>query len=154
MLRLGWDAAAVPEGGQEVYLAMAGMSKTWNKDPAGHIYHEYCLKQAGLFGAPLPRLVPSAGSVRACPNAHNSSVHAKGARAVHRIVLISTVSLFCAPARPGGPVAAYTLLLARQQPHPCSLALPILCRTLPVLRPPLAAGSAYHSCTIARAVVA
>jgi hypothetical protein len=51
MLRLEWDAAAVPEGGQEVYLSTACMAKTWKKDPAGHTYHEYCLKQAGLFGA-------------------------------------------------------------------------------------------------------
>lgn len=36
-------------------MAMAGMNKTWNKDPAGHTYHEFCLKQAGLFGTPSRR---------------------------------------------------------------------------------------------------
>ena len=49
-LLLTYDAAAVPEGGAAVFAKLTSLTCSYSKDPAGHIYHEKALKQAGLFG--------------------------------------------------------------------------------------------------------
>ena len=48
---LTWDAALVPEGGAAVYRQATALSRTYGKDPAGHIFQLVALKQAGLWGA-------------------------------------------------------------------------------------------------------
>ena len=47
---LCYDPALVPEGGAAVYGSTKGLTKAWNKDAAGHLFHLFALKQAGLFG--------------------------------------------------------------------------------------------------------
>ncbi len=51
MLRIGYDAALVPEGGSLVVSSVATFTKTINKEPAGSIFHTFALRQAGVFGA-------------------------------------------------------------------------------------------------------
>jgi len=50
-LRLEYDASLVPEGGPEVCQPAAAPVKHKNKDAAGHIFHEWALKQSGVLGA-------------------------------------------------------------------------------------------------------
>jgi hypothetical protein len=47
---LCYDPALVPKGGATVYGSTKGLTKAWNKDAAGHLFHLFALKQAGLFG--------------------------------------------------------------------------------------------------------
>ena len=51
MLRIGYDAASVPEGGSLVVSSVATFTKTVDKEPAGSIFHTFALRQAGVFGA-------------------------------------------------------------------------------------------------------
>jgi hypothetical protein len=46
---LTYDVASVPEGGAAVYSTFM-LSASYNKEPAGHLFHNFALKQAGLFG--------------------------------------------------------------------------------------------------------
>lgn len=41
----------VPEGGVYHAASVATLTKSYAKDPAGHTFHEFALKQAGLYGA-------------------------------------------------------------------------------------------------------
>jgi hypothetical protein len=47
---LTWDSAAALDGGSKVYSQLIGLTYSFNKDPAGHIFHVKALKQAGLYG--------------------------------------------------------------------------------------------------------
>jgi hypothetical protein len=47
---LTWDSAAALDGGSKVYSQLTALTLSYNKDPAGHIYHIVALKQAGLYG--------------------------------------------------------------------------------------------------------
>jgi len=49
-LLIGYDVELVPEGGSQVYSSLTALSKSYYKDAAGHIYHLFALKQAGLYG--------------------------------------------------------------------------------------------------------
>jgi hypothetical protein len=49
-LLLTWDSAAALDGGSKVYSQLSALTLSYNKDPAGHIYHVKALKQAGLYG--------------------------------------------------------------------------------------------------------
>ena len=51
MLRIGYDAASVPEGGSVVVSSVATFTKTVNKEPAGSGFHTFALRQAGVYGA-------------------------------------------------------------------------------------------------------
>lgn len=51
LLRLEYNLELVPEGGLKVLLPAAAPIKHRNKDAAGHIFHEWALKQSGFFGA-------------------------------------------------------------------------------------------------------
>jgi len=50
-LLLTYDVAAVPEGGAAVFAKLTGLTYSYGKDPAGHIYHVQALRQSGLYGA-------------------------------------------------------------------------------------------------------
>ena len=52
MLRITWDAAAVPEGGFHITCSPAAFAKAVGKEPAGAPFHEYAMRQAGLIGTP------------------------------------------------------------------------------------------------------
>ena len=52
MLRITWDAAAVPEGGFHIASSPAAFAKAVGKEPAGAPFHEYAMRQAGLIGTP------------------------------------------------------------------------------------------------------
>ena len=47
---IGYDAEAVPEGGAQVYASLTALGRSYAKDAAGHIFHLFALKQAGLYG--------------------------------------------------------------------------------------------------------
>lgn len=47
---LTYDEAAIPEGGTAVYSQMIGLTSSFAKDPAGHVFHFRALQQAGLIG--------------------------------------------------------------------------------------------------------
>ena len=49
-LRLEYDAGKVPSGGWAVHASVAVFAKCVNKDPAGHAFQDFALKQAGLYG--------------------------------------------------------------------------------------------------------
>ena len=51
---LTYDEAAVPEGGAAVYSQLIGLTSSFAKDPAGHIFHFRALQQAGLVGQLQP----------------------------------------------------------------------------------------------------
>ena len=53
LLRLEYDVELVPDGGQAVLLSAAAPVKLQNKDAAGHLFHEWALKQSGLLGGCL-----------------------------------------------------------------------------------------------------
>lgn len=53
MLCITWDAAAVPEGGSHIAGSPAAFAKAVGKEPAGKIFHEYAMRQAGHYGTPL-----------------------------------------------------------------------------------------------------
>ncbi len=53
LLRLEYDLELVPDGGQAVLLPAAAPVKHRNKDAAGHLFHEWALKQSGLHGGRL-----------------------------------------------------------------------------------------------------
>jgi hypothetical protein len=63
---LQYDAALVPEGGSAVYSQTTGLTKSYGKDPAGHLFHLFALKQAGLYGA-WRRLAPACEQPAASP---------------------------------------------------------------------------------------
>ncbi|KAH7615639.1 hypothetical protein Ndes2526B_g09614 [Nannochloris sp. 'desiccata'] len=46
---LTWDSAAALDGGSKVYSQLSALTLSYNKDPAGHIFHVKALKQAGLY---------------------------------------------------------------------------------------------------------
>lgn len=46
---LEWDAALVPEGGCEVVRSLSALSLSYSKEPAGHLFHMFALKQAGMY---------------------------------------------------------------------------------------------------------
>eukprot|EP00873_Tetraselmis_striata_P025820 jgi/Tetstr1/446084/TSEL_033685.t1 len=48
-LFLEYDASAVPAGGAEVVASPGGLVKAVGKDAAGHAFHDYALRQAGLL---------------------------------------------------------------------------------------------------------
>ncbi len=48
---LTYDAALVPEGGAAVYAQATAFTLSYGKEPAGHFFHLFALKQAGLYGA-------------------------------------------------------------------------------------------------------
>lgn len=50
LLRIQYDIALLPEGGSEHCLSAAAPVKHVNKDAAGAVFHEYAMRQAGLFG--------------------------------------------------------------------------------------------------------
>jgi len=45
---LTYVAAAIPEGGAAVYSQIIGLSWSFCKEPAGHVFHLKALQQAGL----------------------------------------------------------------------------------------------------------
>ena len=47
---LTWDSAAALDGGSVVCSQLSALTYSYNKEPAGHIYHIKALKQAGLYG--------------------------------------------------------------------------------------------------------
>ena len=47
---LGWDPESTLDGGAVVYSKLCGLTYSYGKDPAGHIFHLKALKQAGFFG--------------------------------------------------------------------------------------------------------
>ncbi|KAL4449534.1 hypothetical protein ABPG77_007178 [Micractinium sp. CCAP 211/92] len=49
---LGWDQAEVPEGGAAVYRSTTALTLSYQKDPAGHLFHLAALRQAGLYDDP------------------------------------------------------------------------------------------------------
>ncbi len=51
LLRIGYDAASVPEGGCLVVSSVASFTKTIRKEPAGSAFHTFALRQAGVYGA-------------------------------------------------------------------------------------------------------
>ena len=53
LLSLKHDPQLIPAGGYEVLASLAAPVKNWGKDAAGHRFHEYALRQAGLFGEQL-----------------------------------------------------------------------------------------------------
>lgn len=62
---LGWDQAEVPEGGAAVYRSTTALTLSYQKDPAGHLFHLAALRQAGLYGAsqvPHLRCLPLAAA--------------------------------------------------------------------------------------------
>ena len=50
LLLLTYDSGLVPAGGVEVVASPAAPVKSIGKDPAGHIFHKFALRQSGLFG--------------------------------------------------------------------------------------------------------
>ncbi|KAI7843108.1 hypothetical protein COHA_003279 [Chlorella ohadii] len=48
------DAALVPEGGAAVYAQATAFTLSYGKEPAGHFFHLFALKQAGLYVEPEP----------------------------------------------------------------------------------------------------
>jgi hypothetical protein len=50
MLLISHEAELVPEGGSQVYRTLTALAKSYYKDAAGHVFHLFALKQAGLYG--------------------------------------------------------------------------------------------------------
>ena len=50
LLSLEYDVSLVPPSGSEVLRPGAAPIKHVGKDAAGHRFHDYALKQAGLYG--------------------------------------------------------------------------------------------------------
>ena len=50
-LALEWIKSAVPPNGSAVLCSLAAPVKHIGKDAAGHIFHDFALKQSGLLGA-------------------------------------------------------------------------------------------------------
>ena len=48
--RIAYDCALVPSEGSEVCCELAAPAKHSNKDPAGHAFHAFALRQAGHVG--------------------------------------------------------------------------------------------------------
>lgn len=48
--RIAYDCTLVPSEGSEVCCELAGPAKHSNKDPAGHAFHAFALRQAGHVG--------------------------------------------------------------------------------------------------------
>ena len=48
--RIAYDFALVPSEGAEVCCELAAPAKHCNKDPAGHAFHAFALRQAGHVG--------------------------------------------------------------------------------------------------------
>ena len=68
MLRIGYDAASVPEGGCLVVRSIASFTKTIRKEPAGSAFHKFALRQAGVYGAHI------AAGIHVLPQVHITSV--------------------------------------------------------------------------------
>ena len=49
-LFLQWQEGSVPACGFEVFASSAAPVKHIGKDAAGHIFHEFALRQSGFFG--------------------------------------------------------------------------------------------------------
>lgn len=49
VLLLEYDQNGVPDGGMEVYSQLRGLSKSYGKDAAGHVFHYKALIQAGVI---------------------------------------------------------------------------------------------------------
>ena len=49
--RIAYDSALIPSEGSEVCCELAAPAKHSNKDPAGHAFHAFALRQAGHVGA-------------------------------------------------------------------------------------------------------
>ena len=54
-LALEYVQSAVPPNGSAVLCSLAAPVKHVGKDAAGHIFHDFALKQSGLLGALLGR---------------------------------------------------------------------------------------------------
>jgi hypothetical protein len=52
LLRLEYDVKLVPAGGVEIIASSAAPVKHVGKDAAGHKFHEFALRQRGVFGEP------------------------------------------------------------------------------------------------------
>jgi hypothetical protein len=52
LLRLEYDTTLVPAGGVQVIASSAALVKHVGKDAAGHKFHEFALRQRGVFGEP------------------------------------------------------------------------------------------------------
>jgi len=52
LLRLEYDAKLIPAGGVEIIASSAAPVKHIGKDAAGHKFHEFALRQRGVFGEP------------------------------------------------------------------------------------------------------
>ena len=48
--RIAYDAVLVPAEGSEICSEWAAPAKHKNKDPAGHAFHAFALRQAGHIG--------------------------------------------------------------------------------------------------------
>ena len=53
LLRLEYDVTLVPAGGTQVIASSAAPVKHVGKDAAGHKFHEFALRQRGVFGEHL-----------------------------------------------------------------------------------------------------
>ena len=58
MLRIAYESAAVPEGGFSIACSPAAFVKAVGKEPAGKPFHEYAMRQAGLYGTPHLSAIP------------------------------------------------------------------------------------------------
>lgn len=54
LLAIEYSEEDVPANGCAVLSALAAPVKHKNKDAAGHCFHDFALKQAGLYGEDLP----------------------------------------------------------------------------------------------------
>lgn len=50
LLAVEYNLDDVPAGGSAVLGSLAAPVKHKNKDAAGHIFHDYALRQSGLYG--------------------------------------------------------------------------------------------------------
>lgn len=50
--RIAYDAGLIPLDGSEICSELAAPAKHNNKDPAGHAFHAFALRQAGHVGEP------------------------------------------------------------------------------------------------------
>jgi hypothetical protein len=59
------DPAAVPPGGSEVVCSVGGPLTTGHKEPAGHLFHDFVLKQNGFWGGSNARVLSAPRTCRA-----------------------------------------------------------------------------------------
>ena len=60
--RIAYDSALIPSEGSEVCCELAAPAKHSNKDPAGHAFHAFALRQAGHVGKTGSRNLLCAGN--------------------------------------------------------------------------------------------